>query len=552
MKRLQLLTLAALATMGTQAQIVVTDADLVAGGTYTWTTGNTYLLDGFVFLEDGGSLTIQPGVIIKGKETPSSDDLASTLIICQGATIQADGTAEQPIIFTSELDDLSVANDLSYNDRGLWGGVIILGYAQIGNATETAAIEGIPTEDPRGTYGGNNDADNSGYMHYCSIRHGGAEIGAGNEINGLTLGGVGSGTNFEHIEVYANLDDGIEFFGGSPNCKWMAMAFCGDDSYDWDQGFRGKGQFWFAVQDAASGDCGGEWDGATPDGASPYSNPTIYNATFIGAGTDGSAENGTAMLMRDATGGTVANSIFTSFVNHAIEVEDLPSASGVDSRQRLEDGDLSILNNIYFDFGTGNDFVAGELIRATTDAEDPTCGWLISHLTSNNNTSEDPELGAISRIPDNGLDPRPSSDGPAYTGVMATEPADAFFSDVDYKGAFEANGPMWLEGWTALSANNHLVVPVAIQETDLISQISMFPNPVSSAALISLNLENSASLTISIVDMQGRVVNQIATGQFFAAGQHTVTVNTEALAASQYMLNISNVNGQVATISFVK
>ena len=164
-----------------------------------------------------------------------------------------------------------MANDLSYNDRGLWGGVIILGYAQIGNA-ETAAIEGIPTEDPRGTYGGNNDADNSGYMHYCSIRHGGAEIGAGNEINGLTLGGVGSGTNFEHIEVYANLDDGIEFFGGSPNCKWMAMAFCGDDSYDWDQGFRGKGQFWFAVQDAASGDCGGEWDGATPDGASPYSN----------------------------------------------------------------------------------------------------------------------------------------------------------------------------------------------------------------------------------------------------------------------------------------
>ena len=125
-------------------------------------------------------------------------------------------------------------------------------------------IEGIDINEPRGAFGGSDEADSSGVLRYVSIRHGGTLIGADNEINGLTLGAVGSGTTVEFVEVFANLDDGIEFFGGTVNTRYLVVAYCGDDSFDYDQGFRGKGQYWFTIQDADSGD-GGEHDGDIDD-----------------------------------------------------------------------------------------------------------------------------------------------------------------------------------------------------------------------------------------------------------------------------------------------
>ena len=552
MKKTKLL-LSALMIAGTSAlsaQIVVTDADL-GSGTYNWTADNEYLLDGFVFLEAGGVLNIAPGTVIKGKETPTGGDLASTLIITQGAQIIANGTADEPIIFTSELDDVAVGGYLSYTDRALCGGLIILGNATIGNATSTAAIEGIPTDDPRGTYGGANDADNSGSLKYISIRHGGAEIGAGNEINGLTLGGVGSGTILEHIEVYANLDDGIEFFGGTVNIKWAAVSFCGDDSFDWDQGYRGKGQFWFVLQDANSADNAGELDGATPDGATPFANPNIFNATFIGSGVGAAAENATATLFRDATAGTFGNSIFTEFAQHAIEVEDLPAASGIDSRQRMENGDLNLLNNLYFGFGTGDEWVAGELIRVTTDAEDAAATFLVNHMTSNNNEIVDPELNGISRITDGGLDPRPAVDGPAYTTAQATEPADAFYSDVDYKGAFSADETPWVVGWTALDINGHLSQFTSITQNEAVNNIGLYPNPVAENATLSFNLAHSSNLSLFITDISGKRVATIADANEYAVGVHTIRVNTSNLPSGVYFLHVAGTDGN-STIQFIK
>ncbi|MEZ4799223.1 MAG: hypothetical protein R2809_05460 [Flavobacteriales bacterium] len=141
-----------------------------------------------------------------------------------------------------------------------------MGSATLNSTPGETQIEGIPETEPRGIYGGSNDTDDSGILRYVSIRHGGTDIGAGNEINGLTLGGVGSGTVIEHIEVFANADDGMEFFGGTARVKWATVAFCGDDSFDYDEGWRGYGQFWFTVQDPADlsgGDRGGEHDGGT-------------------------------------------------------------------------------------------------------------------------------------------------------------------------------------------------------------------------------------------------------------------------------------------------
>ena len=107
----------------------------------------------------------------------------------------------------------------------------------------------MPSDNDRAAYGGTNDADNSGVMTYVSIRHGGTQLGAANEINGLTLGGVGSGTTIHHVEVISNDDDGIEFFGGTVEVDYAAVAFCGDDSFDWAQGYSGGGSNWFVIQD---------------------------------------------------------------------------------------------------------------------------------------------------------------------------------------------------------------------------------------------------------------------------------------------------------------
>ena len=209
----------------------------------TWTSDNVYELAGKVVVEAGVTLTIEPGTIIKGRQ--GSGTLASALIVAQGGMINANGTAAAPIIFTSELDNIRLGEltgtNLTESDNGLWGGVIILGNAPISAADGDALsqIEGIPTSDAFGAFGGTNTSDNSGILNYISVRHGGALIGAGNEINGLTLGGVGSGTQISNIEVVANLDDGVEFFGGTVNASNIIIGFQGDDGIDIDMNYAG-------------------------------------------------------------------------------------------------------------------------------------------------------------------------------------------------------------------------------------------------------------------------------------------------------------------------
>jgi hypothetical protein len=207
----------------------------------TWETGKTYVLTTRVAVISGATLTIQPGVIVKGEVGSGSN--ATALIIARGAKLDALGTASQPIIFTSVADEIvpgQIASpnlDASFN--GLWGGLIILGNAPISADAAAVQIEGIPASDQNGLYGGSNATDNSGTIKYISIRHGGANIGEGNEINGLTLGGVGSGTVIEYVEVIGNQDDGIEFFGGTVSVKNAIVWNSGDDAIDTDQAWSG-------------------------------------------------------------------------------------------------------------------------------------------------------------------------------------------------------------------------------------------------------------------------------------------------------------------------
>ncbi len=270
----------------------------------TWTNDNIYVLNQKVVVSSGVVLTIQAGTIIKGTEGNGS--LASALIVAQGGKLNAAGTATEPIIFTSINDNIEVGQtagtNLDETNSGLWGGLIVLGNApcSFSGDVEVVQIEGIPADDTFGLYGGGDATDNSGVYQYISIRHGGALIGEGNEINGLTLGGVGSETIIDNIEVVANVDDGIEFFGGTVNASNLLVWAQGDDGLDIDQGYSGTINNAIVVLGSNS-DHAFEIDG--PEGTATGSF-TLKNATIIG---NSITENGEYADYRSGAMGTTEN-----------------------------------------------------------------------------------------------------------------------------------------------------------------------------------------------------------------------------------------------------
>jgi hypothetical protein len=242
----------------------------------TWVKDSVYVLATRVIVESGAELTIEAGTVIKGQTGAGAN--ATALVISRGAKIYANGTATEPIIFTAVADEIEsgmiVSPNLNEDFRGLWGGLIVLGNAKAslnGNVTESA-IEGIPATDNNGKFGGNDDTDNSGVIRYVSIRHGGTDLNVGDEINGLTLGAVGSGTVIENVEVVANKDDGIEWFGGTVNVKNLIIWNAGDDGVDTDMAWAGTLDNFVVIN---SGDKSMELDG--PEGAYAGAGHTITN-----------------------------------------------------------------------------------------------------------------------------------------------------------------------------------------------------------------------------------------------------------------------------------
>jgi hypothetical protein len=402
-------------------------------GTTTWTANNTYVLAGLVFVNSGQTLTIEAGTVVKGRAGQGEN--ASALIVARGGKIVADGTSELPIIFTAEADDL--AGSVADLDDGLWGGVIILGNAKLNTVPNEQQIEGIPQTESRGVYGGTNDEDDSGILRYVSIRHGGTDIGEGNEINGLTLGGVGSKTVIEYIEVISNKDDGVEFFGGTPQLNNIIVAFCGDDSYDYDQGYRGNGQFWAAIQGFDRGDRLGEHDGGTdPETGIPYATPTIYNVTYLGRG-DGAGKR--VITFRDNAGGHYANSIFYS-QEKGIDIELL---TGECSYTRFGAEDLTLKNNIFYQINADPIFVVSAADDVDPLVAEEANSIVAAYFTTATNEVYDPGFTVTSSV----FNIIPTND---VSANMGTVPVDSFFQSVNYKGAFEP-GNNWAEGWTLVS-----------------------------------------------------------------------------------------------------
>jgi hypothetical protein len=407
----------------------------------TWTADNTYILTGVVYVSGDSTLTIEPGTLIKG------GGLGSALVITRGSRLVAEGTADDPIVFTSNITE-------GLRDAGDWGGVVLLGAAPINPEEGEEQIEGLDATEDRGTYGGDDAEHDCGSLQYVRIEFAGFEIGADNELNGLTVGGCGSDTVLDYIQVHRGLDDGIEFFGGTANVKHAVLTNNDDDSLDWDFGWSGNAQFMLIQHDDVHSDAGFEADNgplAEVFDNEPRSAPTIYNLTMVG--TEASTSPG--MVLRRGTFGVIKNAIITGFPLGAIDVRDAASVAGTEEDPPA----LTIDNSIFFENGDGGTThfgTTGTGLLEPTDAgddDDDTSFDELVFFTDDlraNKIDEDPELPA----PVEGEAPSfvPPADSPAATGA-APLPDDDFFDEADFIGALEPGGDDWTEGWTAYPAN---------------------------------------------------------------------------------------------------
>ncbi|MCB9217922.1 MAG: T9SS type A sorting domain-containing protein [Ignavibacteriales bacterium] len=525
---------------------IITDSDIPVGSTVTFSSDTVYVLSGMVFVDSLATLTIEAGTLIKAED--GQDTEASGLVVTRDGKIYAEGTAERPIIFTSINDNMD--GNLAYDDRGEWAGVVLLGRS-ITNNGEIKSVEGVNEIDPvRARYGSETPDENhsSGVFRYVSIRHTGINVGSstGNEIQGLTCGAVGAGTVIEYVESYASGDDGFEFFGGTANTRYLVSAFCSDDAFDWDQGFNGKHQFWFAIQAPDAAGRIAEMDGAGGnEQGTPYAMPKLSNVTYIGPGLDATPEGdgGQALIFRDNTGGFYYNSIITDFNGFegglGVTVEDIDNSGEKveDSRKRFEAGELGMMNNIWYGFGAGN------TITEFSDQD-----FVQSYLSdaANGNRVVDPMLKGISRETDGGLDPRPSNGSPALSGSM--EVGDDWFVKTSYVGAFGGNN--WLLGWTALDQLGYTDNLTAVEET-FIKQIpnsfelaQNYPNPFNPSTTITFALPKSSEVQLNVYNILGEQVAQLV-NEVKNAGTYSINWDASNLASGTYIYRLQAGNNVI-------
>lgn len=282
---------------GTTGQTIIVSSDITENTTYI--AENTYILDGPIVVKDGSRLTIPAGTTIKANKGTEI-----YLAIEQGATIIAEGTADNPIIFTSNATN---------PEAGDWGGLILLGKAPINSVdgttatTATSEIANLP-------YGGSDEGDNSGSLEYVRVEYSGGKVDGQSENNGISFYGVGNGTNVKYVQIYEGLDDGIEFFGGTVNVSYASVVNADDDSIDWTEGYKGT-LTEIHVKQNADGDKAFECDGYNTDvgnNSNPvfYSEPTISNVTIEGIG---STEGKEAIRLRAGTKGVFSNITITGY-----------------------------------------------------------------------------------------------------------------------------------------------------------------------------------------------------------------------------------------------
>lgn len=382
--------------------------------------------------EDSATLFIEQGTTVFGEQ---GDDF---LVVRRGSMIEANGTANAPITFTSVQDLVGDETTI-----GQWGGIVMLGNAptnlcNTGDDAETSDAElaacGVAAEGDAGLYGGDNPEDNSGSLRYVVVKHAGRALAAGDELNGISFAGIGSGTNVEYIQVHQNLDDGVEFFGGTVSVRNIVLTDIGDDSLDWSFGWTGNAQNVYIQQSAAGGDNAIEADNNEDNPAwTPLTKPTIANVTIVGAeGTNG-------IRLRNGTAGILRNVVVTAGEGYS----NCLRVNGDESIANAVSGELSVQHSVVAcnaEANFGSDTIGDGTTQAWFEGQD-----------GNSTLTADALL-----LSTDGFTPRSGS--PLLGNGADVSQENDFFTATDYIGAFDGDNN-WMEGWT-VAVND--VIPAGV------------------------------------------------------------------------------------------
>ena len=446
-----------------------------------WTAGNTYYLKSQIYVKNNATLTIDPGVVVRGDATA----VGAGLFITKGAKLIAEGTATSPIVFTSD-------KAVGARAKGDWGGVVLLGKGAYNINGGVNNIEGIAISADTQFGGGltPDNADNSGSMKYVRIEFAGYIYAANQEINGLTFGAVGSGTTIDYVQVSHSNDDSFEWFGGAVNCKHL-VAFRGlDDDFDTDNGYSGKVQFCLAVRDpniadapAVSTSEGFESDNnATGDGATPFTTAVFSNCTMIGPSYRTTLPNGGTMptgaykraaRLRKNTKLSIHNSIFMDYLE-GLHIDSSGSALNGAAELNALNGELQFKNNI--------------LAGITTTAK------IVQVSTTNNNASfnianwfnASGNTGLTTPITNAGILVLPynTADGSIYTGL-------------DYR---PGSASIAATGSSFTFLGTETFSPVAN------ASLKSYPNPFSTSFRLSFESTSTEEVSLNAYDLTGRVI----------------------------------------------
>lgn len=397
----------------------------------TWTANKRYVLKDFVSVTNGAVLTIEPGTVIYG------GNAHATLFITRGTKIMARGTNMAPIVFTSP-------HKVGERAQRDWGGLLIFGYAPVNEEGGEAVMEGLPN-DPRYTFGGNDPHDSSGRLSYVRLEFGGFEIAVDQEINAFTPGGVGDGTQVDHLEVLFNKDDAVEPFGGTLNMKYLLFMGYADDGLDGDLGWRGKAQFVVTIKsdlnDENDGNVAFEWDNHPQNyDFEPRTRPTVFNLTAVGTGD--TAVGAYGGVLRRGASCDLHNWIVMGSRKAPITIRDDSTFTQVDNGMTIIDD--SIL------FGDFSDAAFG-----TKDSPERTRTFLFTTMKHNRNV--DPKLAFGAWSPEFFMMPnvQPLPGSPALdVNYVATPPDDGFFdTSVSFAGGVGPDHNWVLDDWTNFSDN---------------------------------------------------------------------------------------------------
>lgn len=433
-------------------KVATINADILADRTLFADT--VYTLSGFIHVANGATLTIQAGTRILG----DYNTLGSSLFIMRGAKIRALGTADRPIVFTSSQPEGS-------RRAGDWGGLILVGNARI-NREGTILLEGSGTDaakNPAINYaGGTNDADSSGELHYVRVEFAGFAPVTDAELNAFTFAAVGSGTQMDHLQVLAGLDDSFEWFGGAADAKYLVSYESGDDHFDMSEGFRGRLQYLIALQTkilvprpnagGASSDpqgiendgCGSNTGSGCASGynSAPLNAPVVANFTLVGRGQLGAGSGDIGMVVRRGTGGYYVNGVLGRWARAGISVRD------AQTQQRITDGDLHLSNILVSE--SPAIYQAGQQAGVDAAAYNITLSSASAaalYASMPTQPSSTPQIdwtvptGSAART--GGLS--------AFAGKLQTA-AGTSVSGTTYLGAVDPNGVKWWQGWTYYAA----------------------------------------------------------------------------------------------------